>query len=214
VRNTLLDKLIDLQFALKSDEVKAEEWHKVVSSKLITFLLDSAIHPTSMGRVMTLLGLSLATSATFALKFKTTGGYQHLVRVLPNFFDSPDIYFILFSLLFNQSVYPRQREVRMLDFLALMPSDGNLGEISFPELLDSVVAMCKSAFDRVSKQSRAAQDSGIFSEFSKSFTRSFSDVNEDVEDALQVRSHELYPCLQCTVYWNIEMSLNSGITLT
>jgi hypothetical protein len=34
--------------------------------------------------------------------------------VLPSFFDSPEVYFVLFCLLFNQSVYPRQPEVQCL----------------------------------------------------------------------------------------------------
>lgn len=186
VRNMLLDKLIDLQFFLKSDEVKTEEWNKVVSSKVINYLLDEAVHHHSMGRVVTLLGLCLASSATFATKFKTTGGYQLLARVLPSFFDSPDIYFILFKLVFNQSVYPRQPEVRMLDFHALMPADGKFGDISFPELLEVVIAMSRAAFNRVSKQSLTAQQSGNFSEFSASLSRSFSDVTEDSGEGLQV----------------------------
>lgn len=115
VRNMLLEKLIDLQFSIKTDEVKTEEWHKVVASKIITFLLDEAVHPTSMQRIMTLLGVCLSTSTTFAAKFKSTGGHQALVRVLPSFFDSPEVYFVLFSLLFNQSVYPRQPEVHPLN---------------------------------------------------------------------------------------------------
>ncbi|XP_073395858.1 protein SPIRRIG [Physcomitrium patens] len=184
VRNMLLDKLIDLQYFLKSDEVKLEEWNRIVSTKVITFLLDEAVHHDSMVRVITLLGLCLATSATFAAKFKSTGGYQHVTRVMPSFFDSPDIYFILFRLVFNQSVYPRQPEVRMLDFHALLPGDGKSGEISFPELLEAVIAMCRAAFNRVSKQSLTAQQSGNFSELA-SLARSYSDVTEDAGEALQ-----------------------------
>ena len=186
VRNMLLDKLIELQFLLKSDEVKMEEWNKVVSSKVINYLLDEAVHHHSMRLLVTLLGLCLASSATFATRFKTTGGYQLLARVLPSFFDSPDIYFILFKLLFNQSVYPRQPEVRMLDFHGLMPGDGKFGDICFPELLEVVIAMCKAPFSRVSKQSLTAQQSGNFSEFSASLSRSYSGVTEDSGEALQV----------------------------
>lgn len=182
----LLDKLIDLQFSLKSDEVKTEEWNKVVSSKVINYLLDDAVHHHSMGRVVTLLGLCLSSSATFATKFKTTGGYQLLARVLPSFYDSPDIYFILFKLVFNQSAYPRQPEVRMLDFHALMPADGKFGDICFPELLDVVIAMSRAAFNRVSNQSLTAQQSGNFSEFNANSSRSFSDVTDDSGEGLQV----------------------------
>lgn len=186
VRNMLLDKLIDLQFYLKSDDVKTEEWNKVVSSKVINHLLDYAVHHHTMGRVVTLLGLCLSSSATFASKFKSSGGYQLLARVLPYFFDSPDIYFILFKLVFNQSVYPRQPEVRMLDFHALMPADGKFGDICFPELLEVIIAMSRAAFIRVTKQSLTAEQSGNFSEFSASLSRSFSDVTEDSGEGLQV----------------------------
>lgn len=182
----LLDKLIDLQFYLKSDDVKTEEWNKVVSSKVINHLLDDAVHHHTMGRVVTLLGLCLSSSATFASKFKSSGGYQLLARVLPHFFDSPDIYFILFKLVFNQSVYPRQPEVRMLDFHALMPADGKFGDICFPELLEVIIAMSRAAFNRVTKQSLTAEQSGNFSEFSASLSRSFSDVTEDSGEGLQV----------------------------
>lgn len=182
----LLDKLIDLQFYLKSDDVKTEEWNKVVSSKVINYLLDDAVHHHTMGRVITLLGLCLSCSATFASKFKSSGGYQLLARVLPSFFDSPDIYFILFKLVFNQSVYPRQPEVRMLDFHALMPADGKFGDICLPELLEVIIAMSRAAFNRVTKQSLTAEQSGNFSEFSASLSRSFSDVTEDSGEGLQV----------------------------
>lgn len=185
VRNMLLDKLIDLQYFLKSDEVKLEEWNRIVSTKVITFLLDEAVHHDSMVRVITLLGLCLATSATFAAKFKSTGGYQHVTRVMPSFFDSPDIYFILFRLVFNQSVYPRQPEVRMLDFHALLPGDGKSGEISFPELLGAVIAMCRAAFNRVSKQSLTAQQSGNFSKLAP-LARNYSNVTENAGEAFQV----------------------------
>lgn len=152
VRNMLLEMLIDLQVTIKSEEL-LEQWHKVVSSKLITYFLDEAVHPTSMRWVMTLLGVCLTSSPTFALKFRTSGGYQGLVRVLPSFYDSPDIYYILFCLIFGKPVYPRLPEVRMLDFHALMPSDGSFVELKFIELLDSVIAMAKSTFARLSMHS-------------------------------------------------------------
>lgn len=114
VRNTLLEMLIDLQMTIKTDDAKMEEWHRLVSSKLITFLLEEAVHPTSMRWIMTLLGICLSMSTVFASKFKSTGGHQVLLHVLPSFFDSPEVYFVLFCLLFNQSVYPRQPEVQCL----------------------------------------------------------------------------------------------------
>ncbi|KVI12402.1 Armadillo-type fold [Cynara cardunculus var. scolymus] len=110
VRNVLLEMLIDLLVTIKSDEL-LEQWHKVVSSKLITYFFDEAVHPTSMRWVMTLLGVCLTSSPTFSLKFRTSGGYQGLVRVLPSFYDTPDIYYILFCLIFGKAVYPRVPEL-------------------------------------------------------------------------------------------------------
>lgn len=151
VRNMLLEMLIDLQVTIKSDEL-LEQWHKIVSSKLITYFLDESVHPTSMRWVMTLLGICLASSPTFVNKFRSSGGYLGLTKVLPSFYDSPEIYYILFCLVFDKAVYPRVPEVRMLDFHALMSSDGSYGELKFVELIDSVIAMAKSTFDRLSVQ--------------------------------------------------------------
>jgi hypothetical protein len=116
VRNMLLEMLIDLQMTIRADDV-LDTWHKIVSSKLITFLLDEAVHPTSMRWVMTLLGVCLAPSPTFAARFKSSGGFQALVHVLPSFYDCPEIYYVLFSIIFGRPVYPRQPEVS----LALCP---------------------------------------------------------------------------------------------
>nr|XP_043618861.1 protein SPIRRIG-like isoform X2 [Erigeron canadensis] len=159
VRNMILEKLIDILVTIESEDL-IEQWHKIVSSKLITYFLDEAVHPTSMRWVMTLLGVCLTSSSTFSLKFRTSGGYQGLMRVLPGFYDSPDIYYILFCLIFGKPVYPRLPEVRLLDFHALMPSDGSQRELKFLELLDSVIAMAKSTFDRVSIQTMIAYESG------------------------------------------------------
>ncbi|GLT77089.1 hypothetical protein SLA2020_487070 [Shorea laevis] len=163
VRNMLLEMLIDLQVTIKAEDM-LEQWHKIVSSKLITYFLDEAVHPTSMRWIVTLLGVCLASSTTFALKFRTSGGYQGLVRVLPSFYDSPDIYYILFCLIFGKPVYPRLPEVRMLDFHALMPSNGGRMELKFVELLESVIAMAKSTFDRLSMQSMLVHETGNLSQ--------------------------------------------------
>ncbi|XP_022771167.1 protein SPIRRIG-like isoform X2 [Durio zibethinus] len=163
VRNMLLEMLIDLQVTIKSEEM-LEQWHKIVSSKLITYFLDEAVHPTSMRWIMTLLGVCLAASPTFALKFRTSGGYHGLMRVLPSFYDSPDIYYILFCLIFGKPVYPRLPEVRMLDFHALIPSDGGHVELKFVELLESIIAMAKSTFDRLTMQSILARQTGNLSQ--------------------------------------------------
>ncbi|KAF5820568.1 putative transcription factor WD40-like family [Helianthus annuus] len=161
VRNMLLEMLIDLLVTITSEEL-LEQWHKIVSSKLITYFLDEGVHPTSMRWIMTLLGVCLQSSPTFALKFRTSGGYQGLMRVLPSFYDSPDIYYVLFCLIFGKPVYPRLPEVRMLDFHALMPNDGNNVEFKFLELLDSVIAMAKSTFDRLAIQTQVG--GGLVSE--------------------------------------------------
>ncbi|CAI8602917.1 unnamed protein product [Vicia faba] len=184
VRNMLLEMLIDLQVTIKSEEL-LEQWHKVVSSKLITYYLDEGVHPTSMRWVMTLLGVCLTSSPTFALKFRTGGGYQGLVRVLPSFYDSPDIYYILFCLIFGKPVYPRLPEVRMLDFHALMPNDGNYTELKFVELLDSVVAMAKTTFDRVSMQSMLAHQTGNLSQAGASLVAELVDGYSDMAGELQ-----------------------------
>ncbi|KAL1216555.1 Protein SPIRRIG [Cardamine amara subsp. amara] len=167
VRNMLLEMLIDLQVTIKAEEL-LELWHKIVSSKLITYFLDEAVHPTSMRWIMTLLGVCLASSPNFSLKFRTSGGYQGLMRVLQNFYDSPDIYYILFCLIFGKPVYPRLPEVRMLDFHALVPNDGSHVELKFIDLLDSVVAMAKSTYDRLIMQSMLAHQSGNLSQVSAS----------------------------------------------
>ncbi|KAK6164628.1 hypothetical protein DH2020_001492 [Rehmannia glutinosa] len=184
VRNMLLEMLIDLQVTIQSEEL-LEQWHKIVSSKLITYLLDEAVHPTSMRWIMTLLGVCLASSPTFALKFRASGGYQGLARVLPSFYDSPDIYYILFCLMFGKPVYPRLPEVRMLDFHALMPSDSSYGELKFVELLESVIAMAKSAFDRLCMQSMFAHQTGNLSQVGASLVAELVDGHVDMAGELQ-----------------------------
>ncbi|CAA7049665.1 unnamed protein product, partial [Microthlaspi erraticum] len=184
VRNLLLEMLIDLQVTIKAEEL-LEQWHKIVSSKLMTYFLDEAVHPTSMRWIMTLLGVCLASSPNFSLKFFTSGGYQGLTRVLQSFYDSPDIYYILFCLVFGKSVYPRLPEVRMLDFHALVPNDGNRVELKFVELLDSVVAMAKSTFDGLIMQSMLAHQSGNLSQMSASFVAELVEGNADMIGELQ-----------------------------
>ncbi|XP_002520949.2 protein SPIRRIG [Ricinus communis] len=184
VRNMLLEMLIDLQVTIKSEEL-LEQWHKIVSSKLITYFLDEAVHPTSMRWIMTLLGVSLASSPTFALKFRGSGGYQGLMRVLPSFYDSPDIYYILFSLVFGKPVYPRLPEVRMLDFHALIPNDGSYVDLKFVELLESVIAMAKSTFDRLSMQLMDAHQTGNLSQVGASLIAELMEGNADMAGELQ-----------------------------
>ncbi|XP_068635132.1 protein SPIRRIG-like [Aristolochia californica] len=184
VRNMLLEMLIDLQVTITSEEL-LEQWHKIVSSKLITYFLDEAVHPTSMRWVMTLLGVCLASSPTFSLKFRSSGGYQGLTRTLPSFYDSPEIYYILFCLIFGKPVYPRLPEVRMLDFHALMQSDGSYGELKFVELLESVIAMAKSTFDRLSMQCMMAHQAGNLSQFGGTLVAELVEGTTDMTGELQ-----------------------------
>ncbi|GAB4830425.1 hypothetical protein Ancab_020061 [Ancistrocladus abbreviatus] len=184
VRNMLLEMLIDLQMTIVAPEL-LEQWHKIVSSRLITYFLDEAVHPTSMRWIMTLLGVCLTSSPTFQLKFRTSGGYQGLARVLPSFYDSPDIYYILFCLIFGKPVYPRLPEVRMLDFHALVPSDGNYGELKFVELLDSIIAMEKSTFDQLTMRSMLAHQSGNLSQGAVSLVAELVGENTDMIGELQ-----------------------------
>ncbi|KAL0419846.1 UNVERIFIED_CONTAM: protein SPIRRIG [Sesamum radiatum] len=134
---------------------------------------------------MTLLGVCIASSPTFALKFRSSGGYQGLTRVLPSFYDSPDIYYILFCLMFGKPVYPRLPEVRMLDFHALMPSDSSCGELKCVELLESVIAMAKSTFDRIVMQSMLAHETGNLSQIGASLVAELVDGNVDMAGELQ-----------------------------
>ncbi|KAK8532504.1 hypothetical protein V6N12_053944 [Hibiscus sabdariffa] len=179
-RNLLLEMLMDLQVTIKSEET-LEQLHKMVSSKLVTCFLDEAVHPTSMRWIMTILGVRLASSPTFALKFRTTGGFQGLMRVLPSFYDCPDIYYILFCLIFGKPVYPRLPEVRMLDFHALMPSDGGHVELKFVELLESIIAMAKSTFDRLSMQSILACQTGNIFQIVAELVEENADMTEELQ---------------------------------
>ncbi|XP_076929295.1 protein SPIRRIG-like isoform X2 [Bidens hawaiensis] len=184
VRNILLEMLIDILVTITSEEL-LEQWHKIVSSKLITYFFDEAVHPTSMRWVMTLLGVCLTSPSTFSLKFRTSGVYLGLVRVLPSFYDSPEIYYILFCLLFGKPVYPRLPEVRLLDFHALMPSDGSQTELKFLELLDSVIAMAKSTFDRLSIQTMIACESGDINLLGDWLVSELVDGNTEMTGELQ-----------------------------
>ncbi|CAL9186094.1 protein SPIRRIG [Musa acuminata AAA Group] len=184
VRNMLLEMLIDLQVTINAEEL-LEQWHKIVSSKLIAFFLDEAVHPTSMRWIMTLLGVCLSSSPTFALKFRSSGGYQGLSRVLPSFHDSPEIYYIVFCLIFGKAVYPRVPEVRMLDFLALLPNDGNYGELKFVDLLETVIAMAKATFDRLSMQSMLAHQDGKLSLLNGSLVAELVEATSDMAGDLQ-----------------------------
>jgi WD repeat and FYVE domain-containing protein 3 len=184
VRNMLLEMLIDLQVTINAEEL-LEQWHKVVSSRLVTYFLDEAVHPTSMRWITTLLGVCLTSSTTFALKFRASGGFHGLNHVLPSFHDSPEIYYILFCLVFGKPVYPRVPEVRMLDFHALMPSDGNYGELKFMDLLDTIIAMAKATFDSLIINSMLAHESNDLSHLNDTLVADLVDATSDMGGDLQ-----------------------------
>ncbi|CAD6214485.1 unnamed protein product [Miscanthus lutarioriparius] len=184
VRNMLLEMLIDLQVTINAEEL-LEQWHKVVSSRLVTYFLDEAVHPTSMRWITTLLGVCLTSSTTFALKFRTSGGFQGLNHVLPSFHDSPEIYYILFCLVFGKPVYPRVPEVRMLDFHALMPSDGNYGELKFVDLLDTIIAMAKATFDSLIMKSMLAHENNNLSHLNGTLVADLVEATSDMGGDLQ-----------------------------
>ncbi|XP_064984682.1 protein SPIRRIG-like [Musa acuminata AAA Group] len=184
VRNMLLEMLIDLQVTINAEEL-LEQWHKTVSSKLIAFFLDEAVHPTSMRWIMTLLGVCLSSSPTFSFKFQSSGSYHGLSRVLPSFHDSPEIYYILFCLIFGKAVYPRVPEVRMLDFFSLLPNDGNYGELKFLDLLEILIAMAKATYDRFSMQSMIANQDGNMSHFNGSLVAKLVEATTDVAGDLR-----------------------------
>jgi hypothetical protein len=180
VRNMLLEMLIELQVTISSEEI-LERWHKIVSSKIITFLLDEAVHPTSMRWVMTLLGICLSSSTTFASKFSSSGGFEGLLQVLPVFFDCPELYYILFCLIFGKPVYPRNPEVRMLDFLEFMPDDGSSQALKFTEFLGAIIAMSKAAFDRVTLRLQLAEEVGDQMQINFSIDENFRDIMGNTE---------------------------------
>uniref|UniRef100_A0ACD6A7M7 Uncharacterized protein n=1 Tax=Avena sativa TaxID=4498 RepID=A0ACD6A7M7_AVESA len=184
VRNMLLEMLIDLQVTITAEEL-LEQWHKVVSSRLVTYFLDEAVHPTSMRWITTLLGVCLTSSTTFALKFRASGGFQGLNHVLPSFYDSPEIYYIIFCLVFGKPVYPRVPEVRMLDFHALMPSDGNYGELKFVDLLDTVIEMAKATFDSFITKSMLAHQNNNLSHLNGTLVADLVEATSDMGGDLQ-----------------------------
>lgn len=73
----------------------------------------------------------------------------------------------------------------MLDFHALVPNDGSRVELKFLDLLDSVVAMAKSTFDRLIMQSMIAHQSGNLSQVSASFVAKLVEGNVDMTGELQ-----------------------------
>uniref|UniRef100_A0A6V7QUX9 Protein SPIRRIG n=1 Tax=Ananas comosus var. bracteatus TaxID=296719 RepID=A0A6V7QUX9_ANACO len=135
VRNMLLEMLIDLQVTINVEDL-LEQWHKIVSSKLITFFLDEAVHPTSMRWIMTLLEVP---------------------------------------------------EVRMLDFHVLMPSDGNYGELKFVDLLETVIAMAKATFDRLSMKSMLAHQNCNLSHLNGTLVSELVEATTDTAEDLQVK---------------------------
>ena len=73
----------------------------------------------------------------------------------------------------------------MLDFHALMPNDGSHVELKFVELLDCVIAMAKSTFDRLRMQSMLAYQTGNLSQFGASLLAELWGGNSDMAGELQ-----------------------------
>jgi hypothetical protein len=73
----------------------------------------------------------------------------------------------------------------MLDFHALIPSDGSYVELKYVELLESVVAMAKSTFDRLSRQSMLAHQTGNLSQVGASLVAELVEGNADMTGELQ-----------------------------
>lgn len=183
MRNILLETLVDLQVTIYSDEL-LEKWHEIVSSKLIKYFLDEAVHPTSMIWIITHLGLCLTSSPGFPIKFESSGGYQALSRVLPRFYDFLDIYYTLFCLIFGKPIYPRLPEVGIMDFEALMLSNEEFGDLKFAGLLDSIIAMVKVVFDQIKVQPNLALQAAAVSQASA------VDLAEENIDIIEVKIGE------------------------
>ncbi|XP_074316146.1 protein SPIRRIG-like [Silene latifolia] len=195
LRNVLLEAFIDLQVTISSEEL-LEKWHSIVSSKLITYFLDEAVHPTTMGWIITILGMCLTSSSTFALKFEKSGGYQSLIRVLPKFNDSLDILYTLFCLIFSKPIYPKLPEVGILDFEALMTSNGDSNGLKFSPLLDSILSMVKSTFDQLRlKQITADHNETISEAATEEFVEGNIDIIEEVNGEASPHSSHALPVL-------------------
>ncbi|KAI6692532.1 hypothetical protein NL676_020242 [Syzygium grande] len=98
------------------------------------------------------------------------------------------IYYILLCLMLRKRVHPRLSEVRMLDFHALIPSDGSFVELKYVVFLESVIAMVKSTFDRLSMQSMLAHQTGNLSEFAAGLAAELFEGNADMARELQVEA--------------------------
>lgn len=187
VRNMLLEMLIKLQISISFEEL-IEKFSKTVSSKLITCFLDQAVHPSSMRLIIILLGVCLTSSPTYDLKFCSSAGYQDLTSVLPSFYDSPDIYYIIFCLIFGKSVDPRFSDVYMEDFHALMSGNGCYVELRFPKLLDAVISMAKYTFDRLSMQAMVVQKNNSLLHSKASFASMFTESTSDNFEILKAKT--------------------------
>ncbi|KAE8685031.1 WD repeat and FYVE domain-containing protein 3-like isoform X2 [Hibiscus syriacus] len=86
-------------------------------------------------------------------------------------------------------VYPRLPEVRMLDFHALVPSDGGHVELKFVELLESIIAMAKTTFDRLSTQSILACQTGNFVQIVAELVEEDADMTEELQGLSEINSH-------------------------
>jgi hypothetical protein len=146
VRNMVLDKLLELQVRLRGEE-ELEVWGKIVGSRVVTFLLDEDVHPSTLCLVLTMLAVSISTNPASAAKFRASGGFQSITHVLPSFFDEPEVHGILLKLVLGRPVYPRQPAMGLEDFYALMPTGDAQDPVRFPELLEIIGSLFKAAFD-------------------------------------------------------------------
>jgi hypothetical protein len=146
VRNMVLDKLLELQVRLRGEE-ELEVWGKIVGSRVVTFLLDEDVHPSTLCLVLTMLAVSISTNPVSAAKFRASGGFQSITHVLPSFFDEPEVHGILLKLVLGRPVYPRQPAMGLEDFYALMPTGDAQDPVRFPELLEIIGSLFKAAFD-------------------------------------------------------------------
>ena len=82
-------------------------------------------------------------------------------------------------------MYPRLPEAHMLDFHALMPSDGSNVQLKFLELLDSVIAILKSTFNKLSTQTMLAYRSGNLNQGGGGLVADLVERNAEVTGELQ-----------------------------
>eukprot|EP00271_Cylindrocystis_brebissonii_P004229 TRINITY_DN15859_c0_g1_i1.p1 TRINITY_DN15859_c0_g1~~TRINITY_DN15859_c0_g1_i1.p1 ORF type:complete len:1672 (+),score=252.02 TRINITY_DN15859_c0_g1_i1:355-5016(+) len=148
-RNILLEQLARVQAGIKGDEHN-ELWHRLVTRKIVTYLLDEEVHPTTLRCLLVLLLSALSSYPPYLAKFKSQGGLVTLQQVLPHFCADPEIYYLLIASVFGQPLLPRLPHVRLMDFYALLTLKVSGEELQLLELLDCVTAMLRAAAQKYS----------------------------------------------------------------